>query len=436
MNRSRLAVLTAAALVAGACSDGAQPGVSPDFDGPIAAASARAPEQVMPGEVVVKVKDGVDVSEVGRAHGLALGQRGKGNAFAVLRGAVGNEHANANALKNDPRVEWAEPNILRQVEAIDPRLWAFFNPGGLNMKYTSGKSNGQNLPASYASLSDADIDNIEGIAAGGSPVVVGAVDTGVDLDHPEFTGRLIVGYDWYNNDATPQDDDGHGTHTAGTMAGATVGVAGIAGAAANVKINVQKVCGRRGCPIAAIANGIRAAADVPNMVAINVSIGGTSLSQAEKDALAYATSKNVLVIVSAGNSNVGTVECPACDPNAISVGATDWKDTRAAYSNWGAGLDLTAPGGYCYSNTTSDGCIYSSVIDGYGWMQGTSMAAPQVTGTAAIVASKTGLRGAALRARLESTADDKGAAGYDTTFGNGRLNAYRAVTNTSLGSGL
>ena len=64
------------------------------------------------------------------------------------------------------------------------------------------------------------------------------------------------------------------------------------------------------------------------------------------------------------------------------------------------------------------------------------MAAPQVTGAAAIVASMTGLRGAALRARLESTADDKGAAGYDTQFGNGRLNAYRAVTGTTLGAGL
>ena len=63
------------------------------------------------------------------------------------------------------------------------------------------------------------------------------------------------------------------------------------------------------------------------------------------------------------------------------------------------------------------------------------MAAPQVTGTAATVASKTGLRGAALRSRIQSTADDKGTAGYDTKFGNGRVNTYRAVTNTSLPAG-
>jgi subtilisin family serine protease len=63
------------------------------------------------------------------------------------------------------------------------------------------------------------------------------------------------------------------------------------------------------------------------------------------------------------------------------------------------------------------------------------MATPQVTGAAAAVASKTGLRGAALRTRLLSTADDKGAAGVDTQYGNGRLNVYRAVTNTTLGAG-
>lgn len=434
MNRSNFASVAAAALALGACADGTQPGISPDFDSPIAMNVSQGPEQVMPGEVLVKLKGGATLEEVSRAHGLEVAGRGEG--FAVLRGAAGSEHGNAGKLKNDGRVEWAEPNYLRKPHAIDSRLWAFFNPGGLNMLYSSGKNAGKPLGASYASILDSDQDAIEGIGAGGAAVVVGNIDTGVDLDHPEFTGRLIVGRDWYNNDNDPSDDNGHGSHTAGTTAGATVGVAGVTGAAANVQIHVQKVCGRRGCPVSAIASAIRAASDVPGMVAVNVSIGGTSLSTAERDAIAYAKSKNVLVIVSAGNSGTGTVECPACDPNAISVAATDWRDAKTSYSNYGPGLDIAAPGGMCYSNTTSDGCIYSSVIDGYGWMNGTSMAAPQVTGTAAVVASRTGLRGDALRARIESTADDKGAGGYDTTFGNGRLNTYRAITGTSLGSGL
>jgi serine protease len=437
MNRTTQMAALAALALAAACADAEQGAVAPSLDQPLAAAAPQAREQVMPGELVVKVKEGADAAAVGRAHGLELAGVGYKGAFVVLRGAAGSEHANARALKGDANVEWAEPNYLRQHNAIDPRLWAFFNPGGLNMTYTSGKNAGKPIGASYTSKADADMDNIESFAAGGAPVVVGGIDTGVDLTHPEFTGRLIVGRDWYNNDADPTDDDGHGSHTAGTMAGITVGVAGVSGAASNVKVHVQKVCGRRGCPISAIASAIRAAADVPNMVAMNLSIGGTSLGSAEKDAIAYATGKNVLVVASAGNSATGTVECPACDPNAISVAALNWSDGLASYSNWGPGLDISAPGGQCYSNTTSEGCIYSaSMAGGYEWMNGTSMSAPQVTGTLAIVASKTGLRGAALRARIEGSADDLGSAGYDTQFGVGRLNSYRAVTGSTLGTGL
>jgi serine protease len=420
-----------------ACGDATQDAVSPNLGGPVAVRAATVQDDVMPGEVIVKVKDGVDVQSVAAAHGLSFGAHGYGNRFAVLHGAAGAEHGKARELATDPRVVYAEPNYLRKATAIDPRLWAFYNPGGLNMKFTSGSSSGLPLGASYASTADADEDNISGFAAGGADVVVGSIDTGVDLAHPEFTGRLIAGKDWYNNDANPTDDDGHGSHTTGTMAGTTVGIAGVSGAAAHVKVYVQKVCGRRGCPTTAIVSAIYAAADYPNMVAMNVSIGGSAESQSEKDAILYATNKNVLVIASAGNAGTGTVECPACDVNAISVAATQWQDKLASYSSFGPGLDISAPGGNCYSNTTSEGCIYSASKNGaYEWMQGTSMAAPQVTGAAGIVASVTGLRGSALRSRLISTVDDLGAAGYDTSFGAGRLNIYRAVTGSSLAAGL
>ena len=433
-----VAVCLAASLIA--CSDEVtSPGLSAPQSVDLAVNSGR--EDVVAGEVIVRTIDGVSPEAVGRAHGLSFGEFGYRRAFAVLRGAAGAEHANARALKADPRVVYAEPNYLRQPSTIDSRLWAFFNPGGLNMTFTSGKNRGSPIPASYASVADADEDNIEAYAAGGSAVVVGSIDTGVDFTHGEFrnadgSSRLIAGRDWYSNDADPSDTNDHGTHTSGTMAGNTVGVAGVAGAAANVQIYVQRVCGQRGCPTAAISNAIRAAADVPGLVAVNVSLGGGSLAQSEKDAIAYATGKDVLVIASAGNDGSTTVSCPACDPNAISVAATQWQDKLASYSQSGPGLDISAPGGNCYSNTTPEGCIYSAVRGGvYGWMQGTSMAAPQVTGTAAIVASVTGLRGAALRARILETVDDLGTAGYDQTFGAGRVNSYRAVTNGSLPAG-
>ena len=436
MSRFMSAGITALAVASlAACSETAlSPNDARDVPEVAFSANVRGPEQVMAGEVIVKLKDGASEEAVASAHGLALGEHGYNNAFVVMRGGAGAEQANANSLKNDNRVEYAEPNYLRQIDTIDEKLWAFYNPGGLNMTFTTGKSKGKPLPGSYASILDADEDNIENIAAGGADVVVGSIDTGVDMNHPEFTGRLIAGKDWYNNDNDPTDDEGHGSHTTGTIAGTNVGVAGVAGAAPHVRVYVQKVCGRRGCPTTAIVNAIYAAADYPGMVAINMSLGGSSESQSEKSAISYATGKGVLVIASAGNNGTGTVSCPACDEKAISVAATNWQDVLASYSNWGPGLDISAPGGNCYSNTSAEGCIYSAYMGGgYAYMQGTSMAAPQVTGVAAIVASKTGLTGAALRSRIEGSADDLGTAGYDTKFGNGRLNSYRAVTNNTLG---
>jgi subtilisin family serine protease len=463
---SAAGVLALATLAA--CSDEAptNAGMSPVQSPAMAAAPAQ--DEVVPGEVLVKFKDGVDATDLLRANGLVRRAVGYKGSFEVLNGARGQERALAAVLKNDPSVEWAEPNYIRRVEAIDSRLWAFFNPGGLNMNFSDPADSryGTPIPSSYASVADADEDAIEGIGVGGSEVVISNIDTGVDFSHPEFAGRLIRGCDWYsqaasgNGSGTCSDfssddtsDQGHGTHTAGTSAGATVGVTGVTGAT-NVKVFVQRVCGANGCYTSSIINAIRAAADQPNMVAMNLSLGGRTISTGEKNAIAYATNKGVLVIAAAGNSGTNRVACPACDPNAISVAATNWKDELTSYSQYGSGLDISAPGGMCYSNTTEEGCIFSAIVAGYqatqgykeyngplaggkyAYMNGTSMATPQVTGAAAVVASKTGLRGAALRARLESTAFDLGVAGYDTKFGNGRLNVYRAVTGNTLAGGL
>jgi subtilisin family serine protease len=468
MSRVSLRVVPAATLAAlafAACTDAP---VQPDAAGPApnVARAAQAPERVAPGEVILQLKAGATLDDVLRPHGASKKADGYKGAFVVARTAVGNERALAALLARDARVEFAEPNYIRTVDAIDSRLWAFYNPGGMNMSfYNDPDGRTGPIPSSYASLLDADEDAIEGIASGGSAVVVGSIDTGVDYGHPEFAGRLIRGCDWYSQSASgnssgtcsdwTSDDtpeEGHGTHTTGTMAGASVGVAGVTGAASNVKVFVQRVCGEVGCYTSSIVNAIRAAADQPGLVAMNLSLGGNSESTAEKNAINYAVNtKGVLVIASAGNSGSGKVGCPACDPNAISVAATTWKDELASYSQKGSGLDISAPGGLCYSNTTEEGCIFSAVVAGYtegrsytgplaggnyAYMNGTSMAAPQVTGAAAAVASKLGLRGTALRSRLLSTADDKGAAGYDTKFGNGRLNVYRAVKGTSLGAGL
>jgi serine protease len=414
-----------------ACQDAAKIGGANDKLTPALQTIVKqdAVPDVVPGVVLAKFEPGTGIERVASAYGLSIAGQGYRNAFAILHGAVGNERALAARLAGDSRVIWAEPDYTR-VPALDPRLWAFHNPGGLTMNYTSGPNNGSPV-ASLTSKADADEDNIDdNYAANGNDVVLGSIDTGVDFAHTEFlTGQLIAGRDWYSNDDDPSDENGHGTHTAGTMVGRTVGVAGVSGAGPHVKLYVQRVCGPRFCSSSAIASAIRAAADYSGLVAMNLSIGGSSESSAEADAIAYATGKNVLVIASAGNDGTSTVSCPACDPDAISVAASDWLDEHAYYTNYGSGLDLIAPGGEMYSNTTEEGGILSSYLGGgYRYLQGTSMAAPQVTGTAGIVASKSTLRGADLRARLQSTADDLGAGGYDTSYGWGRLNSYRAVT--------
>jgi serine protease len=436
MSRFRMSAAAMLALAAAACSDAPS---APEA-APIPEQLSQVQDAVVPGEIIVKMKPGIDMAVLTAGRpGISFSRVGYGEAFGVLNVSRGSEIAEAARIGADARVEWAEPNYLRQPTAINPKLWAFFNPGGLTAYFSDPADSryGQPLPSTYASLLDADEDAIETIGAGGAPVVISSIDTGVDSDHPEFTGRLIMGKDWVTGDNNPEDEDGHGTHTSGTMAGTTVGVAGVTGAASNVKILVQRVCGPSGCPTTAIVNAIRAAADYPGMVAMNLSLGGSTISKAEKDAIAYATTKGVLVIAAAGNSGTSKVGCPACDANAISVAATSWRDALAYYSQYGNGLDISAPGGELYSNTTEEMGIWSAYLNGgYAMLQGTSMATPQVTGAAAVVASKTGLRGAALRTRLQSTADDKGAAGYDTKFGNGRLNVYRAITGTSLGAGL
>jgi serine protease len=414
-----------------ACQDANEP-VGPTSPTLSASAPLQQPEQVVPGRVVVKLADGVSAADVTTAYGLTVERRAPGDAFVVLRGPAGAEQSLAARLAADPQVLWAEPDYLRQPTAIDPRLWAFYNPGGLTIYYTRGRNKGAPV-TSYRSVADADEDNIEGYATGGQKVAVGSIDTGVDFAHPEFTsGQLVAGWDWYSDDADPSDEDGHGTHTTGTMVGRTVGVAGVAKAGSNVKVYVQRVCGPPGCPSSAIASAIIAAADY-GVVAMNLSLSGSTESEAEKAAIAYAHVLGSLVVCSAGNGGTGVVECPACDPLAISVSATNWRDGLTYYSSWGPGLDLSAPGGEMYSNTTEESGIYSAYLGGgYRYLQGTSMAAPQVTGTAGIVGSVTGLRGDALRARIEGTVDDLGDDGYDTIFGWGRLNTYRAVMNATL----
>ncbi len=219
----------------------------------------------------------------------------------------------------------------------------------------------------------------------GKDVTVAVIDTGVSRVPDLKETTFVKGYDFVNDKVEADDDNGHGTHVAGTVAQSTnnnYGVAGVAYEASIMPLKVLSAYG--GGTVADIAEAIRFAADNGADV-INMSLGGGGESHVMKDAIEYAYNKGVVVIAAAGNEGQNSASYPARYPHAIAVAAIDAAGEKAPYSNFGAGVDISAPGG------SESGLILQDTIDpetgvaeirGF---QGTSMAAPHVAGVAALI---------------------------------------------------
>jgi serine protease len=219
----------------------------------------------------------------------------------------------------------------------------------------------------------------------GSGITVAVIDTGIspvpDLKDTQF----VNGYDFVNDRIEAFDDAGHGTHVAGTIAQSTNNGYGVAGIAYEASLMPLKVLGASGGgTVADIAEAIRFAADNEADV-INMSLGGAGESKLMEEAINYAHQKGVVLVAAAGNANQNSASYPARYPHVIGVAALDSAGIKAPYSNFGAGVDISAPGG------SEVGKILQETIDpetgepvfiGY---QGTSMAAPHVAGVAALV---------------------------------------------------
>jgi serine protease len=219
----------------------------------------------------------------------------------------------------------------------------------------------------------------------GNGVTVAVIDTGVSRVPDLQDTKFVKGYDFVNDKVEAEDDNGHGTHVAGTIAQSTNNNYGVAGIAYEASIMPLKVLSESGGgTIADIAEAIKYAANNGAGV-INMSLGGAGESHLMQEAIDYAYHKGVVIIAAAGNSNENSASYPARYPHVIGVAALDAAGEKASYSNFGAGVDIAAPGGDLNAKVVQEIIDPETGKPALLGFQGTSMAAPHVAGVAALV---------------------------------------------------
>jgi thermitase len=393
--------------------------------GPAAAGPAQANSDAAPGELIVRFAPGADAGdrhEIREQAGVGLDAALPVPGLQLVDVAQGQSTEDAErALERSGDVLYAEPNYYRRafLRPNDPGFgsqWAFENVG------------------QFGGLPGADINAVAAwdITTGSPSTVVGVVDTGLALDHPDLGGASwanpgesglgresngvdddgnglvddVRGWDWVSGDPNPADPNGHGTHVAGTVGARTGNGQGVAGTSWNSRLMALRTMSADG--VGTVANFVRAYryAAAKGARVVNLSFGSPAFSRAEQDAIAAAP--GVLFVTAAGNGGADGIgddndrfpEYPCAYPlgNIVCVAATNIQDQLAFASNYGgATVDLAAPG---------DSILSTWPGGGYQYLSGTSMATPHVAGAAALLlAARPDLNTAGLRMGLLAGVD-------------------------------
>ncbi|MFQ5941532.1 MAG: S8 family serine peptidase, partial [Nitrososphaerales archaeon] len=339
-----------------AASGQTAPETPPSIDRPSAGTQADS----VPGEIVVGLEqpDPQFDKEVRGKGGKVLDKIESLKAL-LIKVPVNAEDAFIKAIKNNPNVLYAERNsVIRAVGTPNDSYWSY-------------QWNQRQIKANDAWDTE----------PGDLSVIVAVVDSGVKYSHPDLSGRVINGYDFINDDNDAIDDDGHGTHVAGIVGAKTNNARGVAGTG-ELSILAVKVLDSSGSGSNwSVSEGIKYAADYGADI-INLSLGCYCTSTLMEDATNYAyNTKGKLLVGSAGNDDTNAAHYPSSYPTVISVASTNNKDNKANHSNWGADIELSAPGGDKGGGPYTKTYVLSTWKDNnYAFAYGTSMATPHVAG--------------------------------------------------------
>lgn len=349
--------------------------------------------------ILVKIKEGQSLQELLRKYSLKLIETiGKWGIVEVPSLKV---EVYQNRLLADPVVESVELDYIHATAGI-------LNDPYINEQWHLTK---MSLPRAW------DITTLR------SNKTIAVLDTGISLYHPEFRGKIVAGIDTVNNDSSPSDDNGHGTHVSGVAAANGNNGIGVSGVDPSAKIMPVKVLNSQGKGYTSnIIRGLYYAADNKANVVL-MPYTSSRYSLAYQEAIRYAWNKGMVIVAPAGNEGTSEKKYPAAYKNVLSVAATNQQDRRASFSNYGNGwVDVAAPGQSIYATsafTNNSEYIYTS-------MSGTSMASAAVAGIVSLTWSMNpGRSNSQVSDHIMSTTDYVGGSG--TEFVYGRVNAFKAV---------